>query len=127
MSDARDIAIIILAVESIIIGGLLIFLIIQVMRLIRVLQHEIKPLIDSTNETVSTVRGTTTFMSRHLVSPVMQVASYLSGVKRVVSIVSNWPASMQKKQTEAGPDPVNGNNGGESQGSQYPPSNQELN
>jgi len=91
MRDVRDVAIIILAVESIVVGGLLIFLIIQLQRLMKMLRDEIRPILDSTNETVSTVRGTTTFMSEHLISPIFQVASFLSGVRRVTQVVTGWP------------------------------------
>lgn len=91
MSSVRDVAIIVLAIESIVIGGLLIFLIIQLQRLIKMLREEIKPVIDSTNETVSTVRGTTTFVSEHLVSPIIRATSFLSGAKRVVQVLTGWP------------------------------------
>jgi hypothetical protein len=84
----RDIAIIVLALESIVIGALLIFLILQVRQLITTLQRDIRPLIDSTNETVSTVRGTTQFMSRHLVTPVVRVASVISGAKRASQVLT---------------------------------------
>ena len=91
MDIARDVAIIVLAVESIVIGGLLIFLIIQLQRLIRMLREEIKPVIDSTNETVSTVRGTTTFVSEHLVSPIIGATSFMAGIKRATQVLTGWP------------------------------------
>ena len=78
-------------VESIVIGGLLIFLIIQLQRLIRMLREEIKPVIDSTNETVSTVRGTTTFVSEHLVTPIIDVTSFMAGIRRVSQVLTGWP------------------------------------
>ena len=86
-ATVRDIAIIVLAIESIIIGGLLIFLILQVRQLVVMFQREVRPIIDSTNETVSTVRGTTQFMSEHVVSPVVRVASVVSGVKRAAEVL----------------------------------------
>jgi len=105
MGNVRDVAIIVLAVESIIIGGLLIFLIIQLQRLIRMLREEIKPVIDSTNETVSTVRGTTTFVSEHLVSPIIEATSFMAGFKRVTQVLTGWPkgngAGQSSSQTEA--------------------------
>jgi len=91
METARDISIIVLAVVSIVVGVLLIFLIIQLQRLIKMLGKEVKPVIDSTNETVSTVRGTTTFLSEHLVSPIIEVAGYAAGVKRVAQVLTDWP------------------------------------
>jgi hypothetical protein len=85
MGTARDIAIIILAVESIVIGALLAVLVIQVIRLIRMLREEVLPILNSTQETVSTVRGTATFMSDHLVQPVVKISSYAAGARRAVS------------------------------------------
>jgi hypothetical protein len=85
MGIARDIAIIILAVESIVIGALLAVLVIQVIRLIKMLREEVLPILNSTQETVSTVRGTATFMSHHLVQPVVKLSSYAAGARQVVS------------------------------------------
>ncbi|MGQ9584466.1 MAG: hypothetical protein ACUVXG_03600 [Anaerolineae bacterium] len=84
METARDIAIIILAVESIVIGGLLIFLIFQVRSLVRLLREELKPILDSTRETVGTVRGTTSFLSETIVSPIVEVAGYVAGLRQAV-------------------------------------------
>ncbi|OGO21180.1 MAG: hypothetical protein A2Z14_12265, partial [Chloroflexi bacterium RBG_16_48_8] len=57
----RDIVIIFMAVESLLIGLTLILLIVQLARLTALLQNEIKPILDSTNDTVNTLRGTTQF------------------------------------------------------------------
>jgi len=91
METARDISIIILAIVSIVVGVLLIFLIIQLQRLTKMLGEEVKPVIDSTNETVSTVRGTTVFLSEYLVSPIIEVAGYAAGVKRMAQVLTGWP------------------------------------
>lgn len=85
MGVARDIAIIILAVESIIIGVLLAVLVIQVIRLVKLLREEVMPILNSTQETVSTVRGTASFVSDHLVQPMVKVSSYTAGARQAVS------------------------------------------
>ena len=77
----RDLAIILLAVEFLIIGGLLIVLVWQIWRLVRLLESEIKPLLDSANDTVNTVRGTSDFVSEKVVKPVVRVHSFVAGVK----------------------------------------------
>ena len=84
MAVARDIAIIILAVESIVIGALLALLVIQVIRLVRLLRDEMMPIMKSTQETVSTVRGTATFVSDHVVQPVVKISSYSAGVRQAI-------------------------------------------
>ena len=84
VSLLRDAAIIVVAFETLVIGALLVLLTIQVQALVRMLQDEIQPMLASLNETVSTVRGTTQFVSHHVVSPTIKAASFLSGVRRVV-------------------------------------------
>ena len=85
MGVARDIAIIIVAFESIVIGILLAILVIQVIRLVRMLKNEVLPILNSTQDTVGTVRGTATFVSDHLVQPVVTVASYTAGARRAIN------------------------------------------
>jgi hypothetical protein len=85
MATARDIAIIVLALESIVVGVLLAILVIQVMRLVRLLREEVMPILRSTQDTVSTVRGTTDFMADHLVQPVVKASSYAAGARQAIS------------------------------------------
>jgi len=87
MGIARDIAIIILALESIIIGVLLAILVIQVMKLVRMLREEVMPILKSTQDTVSTVRGTADFMSDHLVQPVVKASSLAAGARQAVGVL----------------------------------------
>jgi hypothetical protein len=103
----RDVFIIVLALESIVVGALLSILIFQIQNLTRLLQEEIKPILDSTNETVSTVRGTTTFVSENVVSPMIEAASYVSAVRKVLELLvphrrqrSTTPTSTQNPPTE---------------------------
>jgi hypothetical protein len=75
----RDILVIILALESIIVFGLLAWLILQVRSTVKYLTTEVKPVLDSINETVTTVQKTTTFLSDTVVTPVIRGASYAAG------------------------------------------------
>jgi hypothetical protein len=84
----RDIFIIFMALESLIIGVALVILMVQLATLINLLQNEIKPIINSTNETVSTLRGTVTFLSDNMVEPVIKLNGYLSGLKAFFDLVS---------------------------------------
>lgn len=68
----RDIAIIIIAIQSIVIGTLLAVLVWQVWRLVKMLQTEIRPILHETQGTVRTVRGTTGFVSDNVISPVLK-------------------------------------------------------
>lgn len=80
----RDIFIIFLAVQSLLTGLVLVILMIQLARLINLLQNEIKPILDSTNETVSTLRGTASFISDNLAEPVIKLNEYLAGFTQIL-------------------------------------------
>jgi amino acid permease len=72
-----------MALESLLLGVALVILIIQLAILINLLQNEIKPILNSTNETVNTLRGTATFLSDNLVEPVIKLNEYLAAFKRL--------------------------------------------
>ena len=80
----RDVFIIFMALEFLLIGIVMIILIVQLARLTLLLQNEIKPILDSTNETANTLKGTTQFLSEHLVEPVLKMNQYLAGLTRIV-------------------------------------------
>jgi hypothetical protein len=84
----RDIAIIVLALVTIVIGLFIAILIFQLQSLIALLRDEIKPILESTNETVSTVRGTTTFVSDALVQPMITAASYASAIRQSITTLT---------------------------------------
>ncbi|HLF89419.1 MAG TPA: hypothetical protein VI451_10760 [Anaerolineales bacterium] len=83
----RDIFIIFMAVESLLIGLALVILIVQLAQLINLLQNEIKPIIHSTNETVNTLRGTAVFLSDNLAEPVMKLNEFLAALKQLREIL----------------------------------------
>lgn len=85
-ANIRDIFIIFLAFEALIIGAALIILILQVASLINLLQNEVKPILQATSETVNTLRGTTEFLSENLVEPVIRLNSYLAGLRRFLHL-----------------------------------------
>jgi hypothetical protein len=86
-SNVRDIFIIFLALESLLVGGALVVLIIQLASLINLLQNEVKPILKSTTDTVNTLRGTTEFLSENLVEPVIKLNSYLAGLRKVIDLL----------------------------------------
>jgi hypothetical protein len=81
-TNVRDIFIIFMAFESLIIGAALVVLVIQIASLINLLQNEVKPILQSTSDTVNTLRGTTEFLSENLVEPVIKLNSYLAGLRK---------------------------------------------
>ena len=87
VSRLRDIFIILMALESLLIGLALTILIIQIARLTNLLGNEIKPILDSTNETISNLRGTSKFLSDNLVEPVIKLNEVIAVFQRVTDIL----------------------------------------
>lgn len=83
----RDVFIILMALESIVIGAALVILIVQLATLINLLQNEVKPIIQSTNETVNTLRGTVAFLSDNVTEPVIKLNTYLAGLKQFLDLM----------------------------------------
>ncbi|HLF80523.1 MAG TPA: hypothetical protein VI410_02050 [Anaerolineales bacterium] len=83
----RDILIIFVAGESFLIGLALIVLIVQLARLTALLQNEVRPILESTNETVNTLRGTSQFLSDNVVRPVIKANGSLAAVRRVMDLI----------------------------------------
>ena len=84
----RDIFIIMMALVSIVIGVALVVLVIQMAALINLLQNEIKPILQSTSETINTLKGTTTFLSNNLTEPVIKLNSSVAGFRKLISLIS---------------------------------------
>ena len=82
----RDMFLIFMALESLVIGAALVILIVQIAILINLLNNEIKPVLEATNETIATLRGTTEFLSDNLVEPVMKLNSYIAGLQKMLDI-----------------------------------------
>jgi hypothetical protein len=78
----RDIFIIGLSLISCVFGVVLLLLLVMVIRLVNMIEFEIKPILEKTNETVGMVRGTTVFMSRNVVRPVTTATSYVAAIRR---------------------------------------------
>ena len=83
----RDIFIIIVALESLVIGVALIVLIVQLAGLINLLQNEVRPILKATNDTVNTLRGTAEFLGENVVEPVIKLNGYIAGLNRIVEMM----------------------------------------
>ena len=101
----RDIFIIFMAFESLLIGLTLVILIVQLARLINLLQNEIKPIIDSTNETVSNLRGTAVFLSENLSEPVIKLNEYFAGLSELLKVIGLARKSPKTKKPPERSDP----------------------
>lgn len=103
MSVMRDFSIIILALVTIVIGAFLAVLMFQLQSLTVLLRDEIKPILESANETASTVRGTTTFVSDAVVTPMINAASYVTAVRETVRAFTVGSRRKTRGQSRPGP------------------------
>lgn len=87
VAQLRDVMIIFLALQSVLTGFVLVILLVQLARLINLLQNEIKPILESTNDTVNHLRGTTTFLGDNLVEPVIKMNEYLAGLTKFLVVM----------------------------------------
>lgn len=87
----RDIFIIALGLMSCLSGIVLILLLISIIRLINMLEYELKPILLKTNDTLGTIRGTTVFMSENVVKPMTAVSSYVAGARRGIATLFGDP------------------------------------
>jgi len=83
----RDVFIIVVALESLVVGVALIVLIVQMATLINLLQNEVRPILNATNETVNTLRGTVEFLGEEVIEPVMKLSGYLAGLTRMLELM----------------------------------------
>ena len=83
----RDVFIIVVALESLLIGVAMIVMIVQLASLINLLQNEIRPILNATTETVNTLRGTAEFLGENVVEPVIKLNGYLAGLYRMLELM----------------------------------------
>lgn len=83
----RDIFIIVVALESLVIGVALVVLIVQMASLINLLQNEVRPILKATNDTVNNLRGTAEFLGENVVEPVIKMNSYMAGLYRMLELM----------------------------------------
>ena len=86
VTQVRDIFIILMALMMFVIGVALVVLILQIANLTNLLQHEIKPILHSTTDTVNTLKGTVRFLSDNVSEPVIKLNESLASIKKLVDI-----------------------------------------
>ncbi len=79
----RDIFIILLALEGLLIGAALLVLVVQIAVLINLLQNEVRPILDSTTRTVTVLQGTVEFLSKRVAEPVIKLNETVAALSSV--------------------------------------------
>lgn len=91
IESLRDIVIIGVSLGFCLFGVAFVVMLIMVIRLVNMLEFEIKPILQQTNETISTLKGTTSFVSQNVVKPITRVSSYAAGVQRALQVLFGDP------------------------------------
>ncbi len=86
----RDIFIILVAFEFMVVGIALVVLVIQLARLVNLLNNEVRPILDSASEAANTMRGTARFLSDKLVNPVVRVNAGMAAARRALDLLKFW-------------------------------------
>ncbi|MCS6964554.1 hypothetical protein [Thermoflexus sp.] len=80
----RDVLIIALALQLILLTTVAIFLVYRLILLVDWFQQEIQPILQRARETVDTVHGTSVFLGRRLARPTIEAASVAAGVTQAL-------------------------------------------
>ena len=84
--NVRDIVIIVVAFEFMVVGLALVILVVQLARLVNLLQNEVRPILDSASEAANTLRGTARFLSDNLAGPVVKANAAIAGFRKAVDL-----------------------------------------
>jgi hypothetical protein len=87
IDEVRDILIILLATESLVIGGVTLFLLYQMIMLVTLLREDLIPLIQSAQETVNSARGTTVYVSRKIIVPSAKAATTVARLQAMARVL----------------------------------------
>ena len=81
--------IILAALSTIAVLVLLAMLVLQVMDLVKRIKADTKPLIEETQKTVQSVRGTSTFIGDELVKPLITAVGAVNGARRTLQVLGD--------------------------------------
>jgi len=83
----RDVFIIFMALEMLVVGVAVVILMIQMAVLTNLINNEVKPILNSTTETVNTLKGTVRFLSDNLTEPVIKVNQTMAVGKKLFDLL----------------------------------------
>ena len=84
----RDVFIILMSLMMVFIGVALAVVAVQIALLTNLLRNELKPILEATQETVRTVRGTAVFLSENVSEPVIKLNAYVAGLSRIIDTLN---------------------------------------
>lgn len=80
----RNLFMIVLGLEGILIIGSIAVLIVQIARLVNMLKRDVQPVLTTAQETVNTAKGTVEFVGDNTVRPIIKASAFMSGVGVVI-------------------------------------------
>jgi hypothetical protein len=89
LSCLRDVAIIVLVLETFVVTLLMALIVLIFGRLLKTIEDQVLPILHSAKNTADTVQGTTKFVSDTLVAPLIGIASFGSAIKGTMGALFN--------------------------------------
>lgn len=97
----RDLVIIFLALEGVLIILALAVLIVQVAKLVNLLQTELKPILENTQDTLQTAKGTVQFVSQNVTEPIVKISAFLAALRILMSNLLGLRKAVQRRESES--------------------------
>ena len=76
----RNLFMIVIGLEGMLIIGSIAVLIVQITRLVNMLKRDVQPVLTTAQETVNTAKGTVEFVGDNTVRPIIRASAFMSGV-----------------------------------------------
>jgi len=101
----RNIFMVVIGLEGILIIGSIAILIVQITRLINMLKRDVKPVLATAQETVNTAKGTVEFVGDNTVRPIIRTSAFLSGVGVIIRDVGGIRRAIRRTKEQNGQKP----------------------
>ena len=85
----RDLVIIVLALEMLVMGIAIIVVTVQLARLLHLIRYEIKPILEQASDTIVALRSIVRLVNDNVAAPVVKLGGTLAGAVRFLRII--WP------------------------------------
>jgi hypothetical protein len=102
----RDTLVTIITLEFLLVIGAIAIVILQVARLVLLLQNEVKPVLDNAKDTVNSAKGTVEFVGNNVTEPVVRVGSFLAGANVFVREVGGIRRAIRRNGKEKESEPT---------------------
>jgi len=99
----RNLFMIVIGLEGILIIGSIAVLIVQITRLVNMLKRDVQPVLTTAQETVNTAKGTVEFVGDNTVRPIIRASAFASGVGVVLRDVGGIRRAIRRTKNGAKP------------------------